>query len=247
MEQMKQLAKTQECYSRYIVSCLDDQSAQDCGHCASCQGKELLPSVVSDRYLHLAESYINKLTIPIEPRKMWMASDVTKGGRIKFVNQPGFCVCRYGDPGYGELVKQGKYSRDKRFCDELVGKSAEMLKPFVQEHEITQVCAVPSLRSDITRDFAVRLAQSLKLEFVDLLEKTPSLQQKEMENSAHQCGNAFASFGVRADASISGNILLVDDVVDSKWTLTVCGYRLMEAGAERVYPFALADSSNRED
>ena len=247
MEQMKQLAKIQECYSRYIVSCLDDKSAQDCGHCAGCLGKELLPSAVSDRYLHLAESYINKLSIPIEPRRMWVASDVTKGGRIKFVNQPGFCVCRYGDPGYGELVKQGKYSRDKRFCDELVGKSAEMLKLFVQEHEITQVCAVPSLRSDITRDFAVRLAQSLKLVFVDLLEKTPSFQQKEMENSAYQCGNAFASFDIRADVSVSGNILLVDDVVDSKWTLTVCGYRLMEAGAERVYPFALADSSNRED
>ncbi len=42
-------------------------------------------------------------------------------------------------------------------------------------------------------------------------------------------------------------LLLMDDMVDSRWTLTVCGYRLMEAGAERVYPFALADSSNRED
>ena len=42
-------------------------------------------------------------------------------------------------------------------------------------------------------------------------------------------------------------LLLMDDMVDSRWTLTVCGYRLMEAGAEKVYPFALADSSNRED
>ena len=43
------------------------------------------------------------------------------------------------------------------------------------------------------------------------------------------------------------HILLIDDVVDSRWTFTVCGYRLMEAGAENIYPFALADSSNRED
>ena len=41
-------------------------------------------------------------------------------------------------------------------------------------------------------------------------------------------------------------VLLVDDVVDSRWTLTVCGYRLMEAGCEAVYPFALADSSHKE-
>ena len=42
-------------------------------------------------------------------------------------------------------------------------------------------------------------------------------------------------------------ILLIDDVVDSKWTLTACGYNLMKAGAEKVYPFALADSSKRGD
>ena len=247
MEQMKALAKTEQCYSRYIVSCLDDHMAYDCGHCANCMGRELFSATTSENNLHLAESYINKLTIPIEPRKMWAASKIIKGGRIKFVNQPGFCICRYGDPGYGELVKRGKYSRERRFCDELVGKSAEMLKPLVAERRITQVCAVPSLRSDITRDFAKRLAQSLKLEFCDVLEKSESYQQKKMENSAHQCANALVSFKIKEGASVAGNILLVDDMVDSRWTLTVCGCRLMEAGADQVFPFALADSGNRED
>jgi len=68
-----------------------------------------------------------------------------------------------------------------------------------------------------------------------------------MENSAHQCANAYQSFHVKDGVAIPRNILLVDDVVDSRWTFTVCGYKLMEAGAENVYPFALADSSNRED
>ena len=247
MEQMKRLAKTEQCYSRYIVSCLDDHSAHDCGHCARCMGRELYPAETSEKYLYMAENYINKLTIPIESRRMWAGSDVIRGGRIKYINQPGFCVCRYGDPGYGELVKRGKYSREMRFCDELVGKSVEMLKPFVAEHGITQICVVPSLRSDITRDFALRVAQSLKLEVCDVLEKTESRQQKEMENSAHQCANAWTSFRVKEGTAVAGNVLLIDDVVDSRWTLTVCGYRLMEAGAERVFPFALADSSNRED
>lgn len=122
-----------------------------------------------------------------------------------------------------------------------------MLKPFVREHKISHICCVPSLRSDLVKDFSQRLADSLKLEFVDILIKTEARQQKEMENSAHQCANAYQSFFVKQDCDVPSNILLVDDVVDSKWTLTVCGYRLMEAGAEYVYPFALADSSNRED
>jgi ATP-dependent DNA helicase RecQ len=99
----------------------------------------------------------------------------------------------------------------------------------------------------LVRDFAMRVAGALQLRYVDLLGKTDAPQQKEMENSAHQCANAFLSFYVKEKIDVPKNILLIDDVVDSRWTFTVCGYRLMEAGAEKVYPFALADSSNRED
>lgn len=247
MEQMKRLVEISGCYSRYIVSCLDDKTARNCGHCSNCLGTELLPAAVSDDYIRIAREYIAKLIIPIEPRKQWASSDLTKASRIKYINQPGFCISKYGDAGYGELVKRGKYSREMRFCDELVGKSVEILRPFVAENGITHVCCVPSLRSELVRDLALRVARSLRLEFVDILEKTAVPQQKEMENSAHQCANAYASFYIKANAFIPKNILLIDDVVDSRWTFTVCGYRLMEAGAEKVYPFALADSSNRED
>ena len=247
MEQMKRLAQTKECYSKYIVSCLDDKTAKECGHCSNCLGKEILPSAVSEKYIHIAEEYVNKLIIPIEPRKKWASSGVTRATKIEHINQTGFCISKYGDAGYGELVKQGKYAIEKRFRDELVGKSVEILKPFVQENKIRHICCVPSLRSDLVKEFTLRLASSLKLEFVDALEKTEARQQKEMENSAHQCANAYTSFWVKDGVRIPKNILLIDDVVDSKWTFTVCGYRLMEAGAEKVYPFALADSSNRED
>ena len=67
-----------------------------------------------------------------------------------------------------------------------------------------------------------------------------------MENSAHQCANAVRSFSVVGGAVIPERVLPVDDVVDSRWTLTVCGFRLMENGCREVYPFALADSSQKE-
>ena len=117
----------------------------------------------------------------------------------------------------------------------------------LEEMAITHICCVPSRRSELVKDFAARVAESLKLDFVDILEKTPAKQQKEMENSAYQCANAYKSFFVKENVTAPRNILLIDDVVDSRWTFTVCGYRLMEAGAENIYPFALADSSNRED
>lgn len=45
---------------------------------------------------------------------------------------------------------------------------------------------------------------------------------------------------------VSGPGLLVDDMVDSRWTLTVVACLLREAGADRVYPVALADTSRAD-
>jgi ATP-dependent DNA helicase RecQ len=35
-------------------------------------------------------------------------------------------------------------------------------------------------------------------------------------------------------------VLLIDDLADSKWTLTVAGGAMREAGVDAVLPFALA-------
>ena len=69
----------------------------------------------------------------------------------------------------------------------------------------------------------MRLAKALGLEFVDLLCKNGRRQQKEMENSEHQCRNALDSFSVSFDVKIPEKVLLVDDVVDSKWTFPLVG------------------------
>lgn len=245
-EQMKTLIDTKECYSKFVAICLDDRTATDCEHCANCLKRDLLPSEVSEECKRKSAEYINGLRLSIEPRKQWAASSVTKNKRIEFQNREGICLSRYGDVGYGELVKRNKYS-NKYFCEELVGKSRELLREFIVEHNITHICPVPSLRSNIVNDFAGRLANSLGIEFAELLVKKSARPQKEMENSAHQCENAYNSFFAKETQSFPENVLLVDDIVDSKWTFTVCGYRLMEAGCKEIYPYALADSSNSNE
>ena len=39
--------------------------------------------------------------------------------------------------------------------------------------------------------------------------------------------------------AVPGPVLLVDDVVDSRWTLTVVTAALVDAGSGPVFPFAL--------
>ena len=247
MDQMKELANTTGCFSRFVVECLDDHTASDCGHCANCLGKEILPSKPSVMAIHTAEEYLNGLLLHIEPRKMWVLSDYTNNQKIPSPNKVGLCLAKYGDPGYGELVKRDKYSGNNCFCNELVGKSVRVLRPFIKEHGIAFITCVPSLRSKIVIDFSQRLADSLGIAFVELLKKSNTRQQKEMQNSAHQCGNAVKSYSLIEGVSVPEKILLVDDVVDSRWTLTACGNCLSIGGCSEVYPFALADSSQKEE
>lgn len=242
-EQIREFIDTDKCYSKFVVNCLDDRTAAECGRCANCLRHDILPSKISSESAKKAADYIDGQRFTIIPRKMWAESDVTKYSKIKFPNQTGICLSRYGEAGYGELVKSGKYVT-KRFSDELVGKSSAMLSEFVRENNIGCICPVPSLRSNIVGDFAKRLAEMLKIEYAELLVKKDAPPQKSMENGSHQCQNAFNSFFAVESESFPKNVLLVDDIVDSKWTFTVCGYRLMEAGCENVYPYALADSSN---
>jgi ATP-dependent DNA helicase RecQ len=93
------------------------------------------------------------------------------------------------------------------------------------------------------------LAESCKLQFIDTLIKTNNNQQKAMQNSSHQCENALKSYELNSEQILpmQESIILVDDIVDSRWTMTVCGHILMENGFKKVIPFALADSSQKED
>lgn len=243
--QMTDLMNTDQCYNRFTVNALDDMTEENCGLCANCLGYEEFPVAVSNAATEAAAEYLEKQYYEIEPRLQWAATSLTKKGKIAKPNERGICLSRYGHPVYGELVKKGKYE-ENGFCDRLVEKSTQVLAPFIEEHRITALTYVPSQRSDIVQNFAERLAGKFGLPCLTLLEKTDAKQQKDMENSSFQCENAQKSFDIVEGMVSPKSILLVDDMVDSKWTFTVCGDILIKAGAEHVYPYALATTSKKD-
>ncbi len=243
-EQMQELTRTDVCLSKFVVNCLDDPTTENCGICRNCLGCAEYPEKADSNFVEVAQTYLELLQIPIEPRKQWPDKTFTGSTKISVPNETGICLSKYGDPGYGMLVKKGKYEIPQGFCDKLIYKSADVLHPIIAEKQITAITYVPSLRSKIVFDFAVKLAEHCGLPLVTIIDKTSSRQQKEMENRFYQCRNAWESiFLIPNIKNVPKRIILVDDIVDSRWTMTVCGYRLIQAGCEMVFPFALADSS----
>ena len=80
----------------------------------------------------------------------------------------------------------------------------------------------------------------------DVLAASDVPQQKVMQNSAQQVRNAAASLRVAGTCPV-GPVLLIDDIVDSRWTLTYAGWLLRTHGAGPVYPFALAAATPQDD
>lgn len=66
--------------------------------------------------------------------------------------------------------------------------------------------------------------------------------QKLQQNRFHQCHNLDGVFAV-APGIPNEPVLLVDDIVDSAWTLTVVAALLRQAGSGPVWPVALAATS----
>ena len=64
-----------------------------------------------------------------------------------------------------------------------------------------------------------------------------------MANSAQQARNVEGSLSVVPAQVGSGPVLLVDDIVDSRWTFTIASALLRDSGCGPVHPFALADAS----
>lgn len=193
-----------------------------------------------------AVAFLRRTSLPIEPRKQWPVGGMPQyqlNGRIaaNLQAQPGKALCVWGDAGWGGLVHQGKY-RDGNFSDELVEACVRLVREWNPQPSPAWVTNIPSLRHpNLVLDFATRLAAGLGLPFINVLEKTDDRpEQKTMANSTQQARNIDGSLAVRANTICATPVLLVDDMVDSRWTLTVAAWLLRSNGCSNVFPLALA-------
>ncbi len=211
-----------------------------------------LPTDVDEALIRDAIAFLRRTSLPIEPRKKWpdggMPHYGVKGSiATNHQAQPGKALCVWGDAGWGGLVRKGKY-RDGKFADDLVRACVKMIHEWNPQPKPTWVTCVPSLRHpDLVPDFANRLAAALDLPFHMVIAKTDDRpEQKTMANSTQQARNIDGSLALSGQPVPQGPVILVDDMVDSRWTLTVATWLLRASGSGEVYPMALSQTGHDE-
>lgn len=236
---MKDYADSGGCRMTYIRSSLDDPSSSDCGRCDNCNGTVADIPLPKDRIVEAVE-FIRRRPVEIEPRLRWVGGGRSGPIAPEHRLQPGRALAYLSDAGWGRDLLQAKHA-GRHVDDALVAAAARLIDDWFQ-HSPPTIVYVPN--SDPARslvpDFARRLAATLNVSLSSCVEKVaPTRPQKLMENSVQQFMNVHASFRVNTPVP-AGPVLLVDDVSDSRWTMTVIGALLAEAGAGPVYPFAIA-------
>jgi len=211
-----------------------------------------LPTDVDEALIRDAIAFLRRTSLPIGPRKKWPDGGMPQYGVRGFIAaghqaQPGKALCVWGDAGWGGLVRQGKY-HDGKFAGDLVAACVQMVRDWNPQPPPTWVTCVPSLRHpDLVPSFSERLAAALGLPFHMVIAKTDDRpEQKTMANSTQQARNIDGSLSINDQSIPHGPVILVDDMVDSRWTLTVAAWLLRKSGSGDVWPMALSQTGHDE-
>jgi len=254
---MAEYLRTNTCLMQFLARELDEHDASPCGRCANCRRSPVLSEYFPMELAECAAHFLRRTHYPVKPRKIWPKNAFKCypfSGKItpELSASEGRVLAIWGDAGWGQMVREGKYPRAAeigRFDDRLIAAVIQMIGVWNPQPPPKWVTCVPSLsHSTLVADFAERLARALKLPFYVALKKmreTPP--QKEMQNSFQQARNLDGAFAVERGPDFNRPLLLVDDMVDSGWTFTVCAALLRQAGSGPVFPVALAQTSKTDE
>jgi ATP-dependent DNA helicase RecQ len=247
------------CRLEFLRRCLDDPEAVPCGRCDSCAGA-WYPIEVSPDALADARAYLARAGVEIPPRRQWptglAAIDVPLSGRIPAEEQtePGRAIGRLSDFGWGDRLRRvvGDDRPDQPVPDDVLRGAVETLTAWSRGDDRWAVRPVGVVvigshrRPQLVASIGERIAAIGRLPLLGTVDPEPSAASAVgRANSAQRVRALHAAFRVRPELretleSLTGPVLLVDDVVDSGWTMALVGRLLRQAGAPGVLPFALA-------
>ncbi len=248
-QHMIEYEETAGCRMEFLQHALDDPTAAACGRCDNCAGA-WFATEISAGATDAATAALDRVGVPIEPRRQWPTGAERLGvpvrGRIPTDEQAaeGRALARLTDLGWGGALRElfAAGGADAPVPDNILGACVRVLAEWDWENRPVAVVAMPSrTRPQLVGSLARGIAGIGRLPFLgslDLVDGGPTGQPGG--NSAFRLAGVWNRFSAAGIDVPAGPILLVDDRVDSGWTLTVAARAIRRAGATAVLPFALA-------
>jgi ATP-dependent DNA helicase RecQ len=240
---------TDQCRMKFLRDQLDDPESVACGRCDNCGGLTL-SSEVSAAAVEQAGERLSRPGVPVAPRKMWPSALATLGidlrGKIAEGAEEGRVVARLTDLGYGEqlraLFRQGAV--DGPVPDGLARAVVALLQDWRPEVDAI-VVVESSTRPTLTSDLATGLSRFLQVPVIGTwaIVDPDVAPGRGQANSAQRIAAVGRRASLHADMPAGTRVLLVDDRIDTGWTMTLAAQAIRKAGASAVLPLALASQT----
>jgi ATP-dependent DNA helicase RecQ len=241
---------TDRCRLVFLRAQLDDPDPTPCGRCDVCAG-EVWSNAVDGTAAEAARERIDRPGVPVPPRKQWPSGlrelGVPVSGKIAAGEsaEEGRVIGRLSDIGWGTRLREVLEGEpeDTAVPAEVLDACVRVLAGWGWERRPAGVVGIGS-RSHPGRleHLARRIAEIGRLPLLGTL-RPAGERPGAAANSAQRLAAVWSGFdaGALPDlAALEGPVLLVDDVIDSGWTMTVAARAVRLAGAPAVLPFALA-------
>ncbi|MGA4996256.1 RecQ family ATP-dependent DNA helicase [Nonomuraea bangladeshensis] len=240
---------TTECREHYLRRHLDDDAAHPCGRCDNCTGRHRSPDI-APQAVEQARERLSRPGVELEARRQWPTGLSDLSGRIKpeLGAEPGRALGRLTDIGWGNRLRELFHGGDGPVPDDLLRAVIQVLAAWDWRDRPAAVVNLPSAsRPQLVRSFAERLAQIGRLTYLGELGYRAGSPGQQF-NSAKRVQAIRATLAMPKDlagrvAECGGPVLLVDDRVDTGWTMTLATALVRHAGAPAVLPLALATVS----
>ncbi|ACU35145.1 RecQ family ATP-dependent DNA helicase [Actinosynnema mirum] len=234
---------TEGCRMEFLLRQLDDPHAAPCGRCDNCTGQRV-SAAVSEGAATAARERLLRPGVDVAPRKMWptgmAAAGVSLSGRIPAGEQAatGRALGRLTDIGWGNRLRSLFAEADRELPDEVFAACVQVLSAWGWERRPVGVVSVGSrTRPELVGSFARRISEVGRLPQLGTVWLGTAVRRA---NSAQRLAGLVSASRVPDVSGVDGPVLLVDDQVDTGWTMTVAARLLRGAGAPEVLPFALA-------
>ena len=240
---------TDACRMAFLQRTLDDDTAAPCGRCDNCAGV-WFPAEVATEASASAAASLDRVGVPIEPRAQWPTGADSLGirvkGRIAVDERPeeGRALARLTDLGWGGTLR-GIFAAaepDAPVTSGVLDAVVRVLADWSWAARPASVVAVPSRRHPLLiASLAQGLATAGRLPYLGTLGTRDGGPSGDPGgNSVYRLAGLWDRFDASQLALPAGPVLLVDDLADSRWTITVAARELRRVGASAVLPFALA-------
>jgi ATP-dependent DNA helicase RecQ len=246
---------TTECRMEFLRRELDDPAAAPCGRCDNCTGQHWAADVPAAG-TEAARERLARPGTTVEPRKMWPTGmkelGIDASGKIPAtaLAEPGRALGRLTDIGWGAALRTllSEQAPDGPVPAQLADALVQVLANWDWKQRPAAVVTMPSrTRPELVASLGQRIAAIGRLPYLGALGyATDDGPGPRRHNSAQRLATLWRALTVPSDlrdalkANDAGPVLLIDDQIDTGWTMTVAAMLLREAGAPAVLPLALA-------